>query len=195
MTGVVSHIADDIVPSEGTLRVRFQIDNSEAVRGGEFPDHERMEVRIRARVYDLDVVNRRGVIVPESFVAEGPAITSFATNREQLVDLVLPHMPPGKYGVVAKVTSSDPRHPGEFRPSNCFMREVEFGRRFLIDVESLHDIFGPGTGNPQGDAEIRALVRRGEVIARDRDGVLYRAVADAPTGDLRLLRLRRQRTA
>jgi len=182
--GIESHVTGDIVPREGTLRVRFHIDNSwAAAEADRFPADQELAVTVEARVYDLGEVSRSHAL--PSPIATGPPVPSTARVGETPVEVQLPVMAPGRYGVIAKVLSADPKFPGPFDPSNCFLREVAFGERFLMDLETLRMVYDQQTGNPLAEAAIRNVVQRGEVFVKGAGGEVSRAVDDG--GELRIV--------
>lgn len=189
--GIESHITDDIVPREGTLRVRFRIDNSWAGPADCFPGDQQLAVTVEARVYDLGQVSRSHTL--PSPVATGPRVPSTAHVGWTPVEIQLPPMAPGRYGVIAKVLGADSEFTGPFDPSNCFLREVAFGERYLMDLETLRMVYGQQTGNPLAEAAIRNIVQRGEVFVRGAGGEVSLAVDDG--GELKIVPLREGRSA
>lgn len=183
--GVESHITDTIVPRTGTLQVRLCV--KQGPGAAPLAANQRLRVEVRARVYDLGEVYRRGAVVDPP-LADGPPVTASATTEWSLVDVLLPHMAPGRYGVVAKVTSIDVDYQRQFTPSDCFLREVSFGHRFLIALEALRSVYTHAIGDPRTEGAVRDLVRRGEVITRDSTGALFRAL-EHDDGRLELLPL------
>lgn len=122
--GIESHLVE-YLPFPGVLRAKLRIDNSTRTSTDAFPAGDWLEVAAVARIYDLTEIQRMGR-VPDQPLAQGHEVSLRARTDWSTVDLPVPPVRPGEYGVVAKVYSHDDRYRSEFDPSNCYLSVVVF---------------------------------------------------------------------
>lgn len=159
---VESHLLE-YLPAQNRVRAKFLVTP--------IPTGEWIDVVVRARVYNLAEVQRRGM-VPDTPLAEGGEVPDTARPSEwRVVDLPLPEMPYGKHAVVAKVYSRDRRYEAPFEPSLCYVGSVVYGLRpARMRFADLMAVYEGSTKNPLAEGYIRDQVRAGLIEVEDDDG-------------------------
>lgn len=159
---VESHLLE-YLPAQNKVRAKFLVDS--------IPAGEWVEVVVRARVYNLAEVQRRGM-VPDTPLAEGAEVPDSARPSEwRVVDLPLPDMPYGKHAVVAKVYSRDQNYKAPFEPSRCYVGSVVYGLRpARMRLADLIAVYQGNTNNPLAEDYLRDQVRAGLIEVEDDAG-------------------------